>query len=93
MNKILNKVIESRKGHYTHAIECFEVNELMECIDNIANEFREEHGYTIEDIKEFFNTISIYHLEDEELDEEANDINKDELYAFDIDNYIIETYE
>ena len=41
MNKILNKVTESRKGHYVHVIECFEVNELMECIDNIANEFRE----------------------------------------------------
>lgn len=93
MNKILNKVIESRKGHYVHALECFDLDELMKCIDNIANEFTEDEGYTIEDIKEFFNTISIYHLEDEELDEETNDINKDELYAFDIDNYITETYE
>ena len=93
MNKILNQIIEQRNGHYVHALECFEVNELIECIDRIANEFREERGYTIEDIKEFFNTISIYHLEDEELDEETNDVNKDELYAFDIDNYINETYE
>jgi hypothetical protein len=93
MNKILNKVIESRKGHYIHAIEVFEVNELMEVVQTIMNEFTEDKGYTIEDIKDFFNTISIYHLEDEELDEETNDINKDELYAFDIDNYIIETYE
>ncbi|MFY8170411.1 MAG: hypothetical protein ACOVK2_04770 [Candidatus Fonsibacter sp.] len=65
----------------------------MECIDNVVNEFREEQGYTMEDIKDFFNTISIYHLEDEELDDKTNEIRQDELYAFDIDNYITETYE
>ncbi len=92
-NNILSKLITLRKGHYIHAIECFEVNELMECIDNVVNEFREEQGYTMEDIKDFFNTISIYHLEDEELDDKTNEIRQDELYAFDIDNYITETYE
>ena len=92
MNKILNKVIENRKGHYVHAIECFDLDELKDSIESLVNQFYEQ-CYNMEDIKDFFNTISIYHLEDEELDEETNDINKDELYAFDIDNYIIETYE
>lgn len=92
MNKILNKLIKLRNGHYVHAIECFDLDELKDNIEYLVNEFYEQ-GYNIEDIKDFFNTISIYHLEDEELDEETNDINKDELYAFDIDNYIIETYE
>lgn len=92
MNKILNKIIEQRNGHYVHALECFDLDELKDSIESLVDQFHKQ-GYNMEDIKEFFNTISIYHLEDEELDEEKNDINKDELYAFDIDNYITETYE
>ena len=92
MNKILNKVIESRNGHYVHALECFDLDELKDNIEYLVNEFYEQ-GYNMEDIKEFFNTISVHHLEDNELDEKINDIRKDELYAFDIDNYIIQTHE
>lgn len=92
MNNILNKLIRLRNGHYVHALDVFDLDELKDSIESLVDQFHKQ-GYNMEDIKEFFNTISIYHLEDEELDEETNDINKDELYAFDIDNYITETYE
>ena len=93
MNKILNKIKEKRNGHYVHALEAFEVNELMEVVQHIISEFTEEEGYTKEDIKNFFNAISVYHLEDEEADEETNEIRQDEIYSFDFDQYIDNLYE
>lgn len=85
MNKILNKVIESRKGHYVHAIEVNNIYEIENIIEFIINEFTEA---TENEILDFFNTIEVYFLEDEEATEEENKHNETEVYNFNFNEYI-----
>ena len=87
MNTILNKVIESRGGHYCHALEVSSTYEIENAIEAISSEFRDESEDTL---KDFFNTISIYYLEDSELTNEDNLINENEVYNFNTDNFIAE---
>ena len=37
MNPILANILESRKGHYVHAIEANDVYELQSSIDSLYN--------------------------------------------------------
>lgn len=87
MNAILNKIIESRNGNYVHAVEVSSIYEIENIIESIASEFSEE---SFDTLKEFFNTISIYFLEDEELTDEENRKNEDEVYNFCTDSFIDE---
>lgn len=79
MNNILTEVIKNRQGHYCHAIEVEDVFELQSCIDSLYDEFILD--YSIDEIVEFFATISLYCLNDE---------NENDVYAFDIAEYIRE---
>ena len=48
--------------------------------------------FTKEDFKEFFNSMSIYHLTDDEITEEENELEEQKLYDFDVDSFIDELY-
>jgi predicted site-specific integrase-resolvase len=78
MKTILDTVIENRKGHYVHALEVESTYEIEEVISAIADEFS-SHG--IEALKEFFNSMAIYYIGDDEETEK-------QVYAFNIDEYI-----
>jgi len=82
MNRIIDYIIEQRKGHYCHALELSNVYELQSTIDAIYDEFI-EHYYK-EEIIDFFNTISLYYYTEEEENKEE----EEELYNFDIEYYI-----
>ena len=74
MNPILSNCIESRNGNYCHALEISDVHELECVIESISSE-----GWSTEDLKDFFNTITVYAMDES---------NEDEIYNFDFDNYI-----
>lgn len=78
MNAILNKVIENRKGHYVHAIEVRDTYEIENVIEAITDEFSE---YGTQALKEFFNTMTVYYIGDDEETET-------EVHNFDIEEYI-----
>ena len=82
MNRIVNYIIEQRKGHYCHALELANVYELQSTIDGIYDEFIEQ--YYKEEIIDFFGTISLYYY----TEEEDNPEEEEELYNFDIEDYI-----
>ena len=82
MNRIIDYIIEQRKGHYCHALELSNVYELQSTIDSIYDEFIER--YYKEEIIDFFNTISLYYYTEEEEDKEEEEA----LYNFDIEEYI-----
>jgi hypothetical protein len=89
MKTILEIVIERRNGHYVHAFEgC--VDDLINTIYVIYLEYIDTH--TKKDIIEFFESMELYYLniydEEEDTNEETEDIRKDELYEFDIEDYI-----
>lgn len=77
MNKILTDITERRNGHYCHALEVNSLYELEETIGSLVQEFQEQ--YSKEEIMTFFNTISIYCLEDK---------NEKEIYDFDISEFL-----
>jgi len=60
MNRIIDYIIERRKGHYCHVLELANVYELQSTIDAIYNEFIEQ--YYKEEIIDFFDTISLYYI-------------------------------
>ena len=69
MNRIIDYIIEQRKGHYCHALELANVYELQSTIDAIYDEFIEH--YYVEEIIDFFHTISLYYI-----------INDDDIQTF-----------
>lgn len=77
MNAILAMILESRKGMYIHALEVTDVWELQSCIDSLYDELIED--YDVETFIDFITSMELYCLEDE---------NEDEVYSFDITNYI-----
>ena len=77
-NKILLDVIEKRQGHYCHALEVNNVFELQSIIESLYDEFIKD--YTLNDIVNFFNTIELYSL---------NDDNENSIYNFSIKDYIL----
>ena len=80
MNKILEEIIKSRKGHYCHCLEVEEVYEL-ECIaESITEEFQDKHSKN--EIIEFLETLGVYCL---------NDDNEDDIYNFSFSEYVKDT--
>ena len=77
MNAILEIVVNNRKGNYCHALEVSDVYELEIVIESIYGEFIETQSKEV--IIEFFNTMELYCLEDE---------NEDEIFNFNIANFI-----
>ena len=80
MYKVLNYIIEERKGHYCHCVEVSSVYEL-ECIaESIVNEF--EELFTETEILEFLESLTVYSLSDE---------NEDSIYNFSFTDYTLKT--
>ena len=90
MNKLLAYMIKQRNGHYIHALELHGVYDFESTIENFIGELQNE--FTKEDFKEFFNSMSIYHLTDDEITEEENELEEQKLYDFDVDSFIDELY-
>jgi len=86
-NKLLNKIIEERKGMYCHAIEVTYKYEIESIIEAVFDTYESE-DITETDIFYFFDSIEVYHLEDEELTEEQNKQNEEEVYNFNFEEYI-----
>lgn len=78
MKTILDEVLENRKGHYVHAIEVESSYELENVINEVANEFS---SYGTQALKDFFNSMAIYYIGDDEETEKH-------VYGFNIDDYI-----
>jgi len=87
-NIILNKIIDSRNGHYCHVIEVSNIYDIENCIEAIYLDFKE---YGIDALKEFFNTIETCYLYDDELTEDENTVNENDVYDFCTDLFIDET--
>ena len=81
MNRILDKIITARNGHYCHCLEVNEVYELESIADNIIQEF--EENYYRNEIVDFLETLQIYAL---------NEDNEEEIYNFSFTEYIKENY-
>jgi len=77
MNAILEKIIDSRNGHYCHALEVNDVCELKSAVESLHDEFSKD--YSLEEIKDFFNTMEIYCLDDN---------NEDEVFGFNTSDYL-----
>ena len=76
MNPIVESIIEKRNGHYVHAIEVNNVDELTSCLENLIEELINDWKKT--QIIEFIETLQIYCLMEK---------NEDDVYDFDINNY------
>ena len=88
MNRILNDIIEQRKGHYCNVLELGSAYELQCTIDALYNEFVD--SYYIGEIIDFIESITIYYYKEEEEEESQEE---EELYNFNITNYINELIE
>lgn len=86
MNKLLDYMIKQRNGHYMHALELHNEYELQNVIECIVSELQGQ--FTKEDFKDFFSTIELYHLDDDEVTEDENTIEEERLYNFNIDSFI-----
>lgn len=83
MNKLLNHIIAERKGHYCHALELGSAYSYECVIEQIVNEYKD--SFTLEDIIDFFKSIELYYLPDDDSTSEWNDATEQELYNF---NYV-----
>lgn len=81
-DSILNYIVAKRKGMYCHALEISELHELKNIIEELTSEF-DSMDYSKEEIKDFFYSISIYYIGEDEREEEK-------IYSFRIDQYIEE---
>jgi len=86
MNTILEDIIKERKGMYCHALEAYTLEEMKETLGELFFEF--SNRYPLEEIRDFLKTISIYHLEDDSLSEEENEIRENEIYNFNFHTFI-----
>lgn len=96
MNRLLDHIITERKGHYCHALELDSAYSYECVIEQIVSEYKD--SFTLEEIKEFFNTIELYYLADDDnewvTDERARNKIEDEveLYSFDYIQCINDCY-
>lgn len=86
MNKIFNQILKARNGHYCHVVEVSSPYELEAIVESVYDEFIDQ--YAIDDIKEFFNTLQVYFLDDESLTDEQNKELENEVYNFSFNAFI-----
>ena len=79
-NPILDRVLEDRKGHYCHALEVSSIYELEYIVESLIDQFGDE--YTDLEYIQFFESMSIYSLDDS---------NEDEIFNFSFSDYIKDT--
>ena len=80
MNPIYQEILDARNGHYVHALEVSNVYELESICESLFNEYIDK--YDIEVLIDFCSTLEIYYFDSE------NEINENEVYSFDIVEYI-----
>ncbi len=97
MNKVLDYIIESRNGHYCHALELSTAYELECVIESLISELGEQ--FTLTDYINFFNSIELYYYYDvdsyddiDQLTEEQQAIDEEELYNLNITEAVTECY-
>ena len=83
MNRILDKIIEDRKGHYCHALEVNDTYELESIVESLIDDLGEE--YLESEYIEFFKSMELYYLGDDDKTEQ-------EVYDFDFSDYIKGTF-
>ena len=78
MNQILEEVLNNRNGHYVHALEVESVWELKTIIECICEEHSDK---LIGIIIDFLESAELYCLNEEY---------EDEVYSFNIGDYVLE---
>ncbi|CAH1192828.1 Hypothetical protein DAL_150 [Psychrobacter phage D'Alembert] len=96
-NSLLDHIIQSRNGHYCHALELDSAYAYECVIEQIVSDYKET--FTQDDIIGFFDTISLYYYYDADnyddeykLSDEQQEIDENELYNFDYKQFIIDCY-
>lgn len=79
MNKIFNHILKARKGHYCHALEVNYIYELECIVESLIDELHDD--FNVADFIEFFNTLSVYYLGEDDIEEQA-------IYDFDFEEHI-----
>ena len=79
-NAILDRVIHDRKGHYCHDIEVNSPDEIECIVEGLMDSFR-LYEYGEQDYINFFNSITIHYLGEDETEEE-------ECYSFNFNEFI-----
>ena len=94
-NRLLEHITQERKGHYCHALELDSVYSYECVIEQIVSDYKD--SFTLEEITDFFDSVSLYYYYDEDSDEEEyrlteeqQDIAEEELYSFDHTQFINE---
>ena len=77
--KILDRILNDRKGHYCHAIEVNDTYEIESIIEGIIELFQDQ--YTESEYIEFFETMSVYYLGSDKTEEKK-------VYDFNFTEYI-----
>ena len=85
MSKLLDRVIQDRKGFYTHAIEVSHDYEIESIVESVIDYYGEE--FTDKDYIEFFESIEIIYVPDCECSDE----NEEDVYNFSFEEYIKDT--
>jgi len=87
MNKILDYIIDERKGHYCHCIEVSSAYEIESTIESLVDQLGEE--FTEAEFIEFFESMDfIYWPEDGETEVKSDE---DEVHSFDVKGYLAGT--
>lgn len=60
MGRVLDYVIEQRNGHYVHALEIQDVEDLKSCLEGSYGQLIEK--FTHDEVAEFLNSVEIYCL-------------------------------
>ena len=81
MNRILNKILKERQGHYVHALEVETVYELEQITETLYHELKESFFHN--EIIDFLSTMDIYYLAEVEIPKEEK-----EIYNFNIEEHI-----
>ncbi|MBT7928980.1 hypothetical protein HN682_03570 [Candidatus Peregrinibacteria bacterium] len=79
-NRIMDRILEDRKGHYCHALGVSSVYELESIVESIIQEFGDD--YTDLEYIQFFESMSIYALDDSR---------EDEIFNFSFSDFIKDT--
>lgn len=91
MNPIYESIIKARQGNYCHALEVTYTYELESIVEAIIEEYSDQlddGSITEKDVIDFFTTMSIYYLDDDELSDDENLLLENEVYSFNFKDYI-----
>lgn len=88
--KLLDYIIKQRNGHYCHALECTSAYDLEYTIESLILELGEQ--FTLAEYLEFFNSVELYFIADDDSSSEYSDSVENELYNANIAEMVIECY-